>query len=104
MKPGEHLCVNCGMRCQSLYRGKAANEAISIGGELHDLSHRIPCLEKTSRRTPPKHMVAEWEKVKQAIVLLAAAKERKIALEAKLELLTTLFGGGHWIVGKEYIT
>jgi len=105
MKDGEHICVNCGLRCQSLHRCKAINEYVSILSELLSLVEKIPELEKTARRTPPRHMVKEKEKVEAAKKLLIQMKERKVKLEGERDKLFALFEGKPYpVTGKEYIT
>lgn len=104
MKEGEHICVNCGMRCCSLYFYKAVNDYISILSELLSLATKIPELEKSARKTPPRHLVAEKQKVTQAKVLLAEARARSTTLEAERDKLLALMGGKHYQTDRLYIT
>lgn len=104
MKEGEHICVNCGMRCCSLNFYKASNNYISILSELLSLATKIPELEKTARKTPPRHLVAEKEKVAKAKELLAQAIAQRTTLETERDKLLALMGGKHYQTDKLYIT
>lgn len=96
-------CLNCGHDPSRLHRGTAINQYVSILSELLSLSERIPELEKTSRRTPPKHMFAEKVKVEQAKVALIQARERKATLETERDTLLTKLQGKPYPTDQEYL-
>lgn len=47
-------------------RGTVINRWAYCGAQIVSLQERIPELEKQARKTPPKTLVQEWEKVKLA--------------------------------------
>ncbi len=66
-------------------RGDYINRRASTGSQLVTLRAAIPELEKLSRRTPPRTLVAERAKVADAGRSLVTAKARLVKLEAEYE-------------------
>jgi len=62
-------------------RGDYINRRALAGSQIVTLRATIPELEKLSRRTPPKTLVAERAKVAEAARQLVAAKARLASLE-----------------------
>lgn len=76
-------------------RGQIINRRAWLGSQIHALRSQIPDLEKQSRRTPPKTLVAERQKVEAAKIALADALVRLPLLEAEYNDLRTREGTPH---------
>ncbi len=59
-------CLNCGNSAEELSPMVAFNRCAYLVAQMISLRDRIPEVEKLSRRTPPKSLLAEWEKVERA--------------------------------------
>lgn len=66
-------------------RGELINKEAYIGARIVELHTRIPEIEKQSRKTPPKTLLAEVAKVKQAKENLERSMRQLEALEAELK-------------------
>ncbi len=66
-------------------RGRLINRRASLGSQIVALKEQIPELEKTTRKTPPKTLKQEWEKVEAAKKMLPLLKKRleDLSLEEK---------------------
>lgn len=70
---------------EPLTRGALANRRIALGSEIVTLRARLVDLEKISKRTPPKTLASERERVAQAKTELARARELLPRLEEERE-------------------
>jgi hypothetical protein len=75
-------CVNCGCDAEVLDSGVAINREATKQASIVRLKAEIARLEKDANRTPPKTLVKEWDRVRDARVLLTKAR-------TNLERLTT---------------
>lgn len=87
-------CVNCGCDPPVESVGRAINRCAWLGSQLAALRDRIPQLEKQARKTPPKTLASEWEKVRQAKALLEAARQQRAAMEPEHRALRERLYGG----------
>lgn len=62
-------------------RGEMINHRASLGSRIVSLKEQIPSLEKEARKTPPKTLLKEREKVAAAKVQLERLKEELPKLE-----------------------
>lgn len=64
-------------------RGQLINHRASLGSRIVFLKEQIPILEKEVRKTPPKTLQKEWEKISGLKIQLAKTREELDALEAE---------------------
>lgn len=76
-------CPNCGFWTT----GQKINYKASLRARLTEYRARIPELEKLSRKTPPKTLVAEKTRVEAAKAALPLLLNEIRALEEELETL-----------------
>lgn len=88
MKP----CVNCGCDPEVQSKGILINRCAWLGSQIQQLRDRIPQLEKTARKTPPKTLLAEKAKVEAAKVQLKQAQEDLTRYSAEWESLKQQLG------------
>ena len=84
-------CINCGCDAVVPDRGIKINHFLWLGCQIVSLQTHMPMWEKQSRKTPPKYLVGEWEKVRfakerfeKAKVELEALAKEFLALKAEL--------------------
>ena len=70
--------------------GVRINRRASLGARLVELRAQIPELEKLSRRTPPKTLVAERARVAAAAVALLARRAELAAVEVEYATLASV--------------
>lgn len=73
-------------------KGVLINRRATLGARVVYLRERIPALEKAARKTPPKTLKAEKEKVEVAKVELEKAKEDLVRSEKEWEELKDILG------------
>lgn len=83
-------CINCGCDATVLDKGVAFNRCALLASETRTLREQVQEWEKTSRKTPPKTLVAEWVKVRQAKVLAEAGKKRLEEMWAEMVRLAPI--------------
>lgn len=69
-------------------RGLLLNAHASLGAEIARIKGILPDIEKQSRKTPPKTLIAEKEKVAQAKAQLILLTERLQDITSKHNALT----------------
>lgn len=68
--------------------GRAINRRAYLGSQIITLTEQILAWEKQARKTPPKTLKVEWEKVRQAKVLLETGKARLADMKQEQEALS----------------
>lgn len=74
---------------ESEMRGRRINRKAWLGSQIVSLKERIPALEKLARKTPPKTLLTEWDRVKQAKVQLESARAQLAEYENELKGIET---------------
>lgn len=85
-------CENCGEEPTVRSRGVTINRHAYLGSQIVQLQEQIPKLEKLARKTPPKTLIAEREKVKAAQFKLEAAKNQLEEILKERQALCELLG------------
>lgn len=67
--------------------GQTINRRALLGSQIVQLKTNIPEVEKLSRKTPPKTLKKEWEKVHAAIELLPKLQKKLSEMEEEYEKL-----------------
>lgn len=76
----------------ALDRGTAINMAAEVSSLLRQLRERLEEMKKIAKRTPPKTLKKEWEKVETAKTLVPQIESFISISEKKLEELKPLAG------------
>ena len=69
-------CINCGCDAEAHDKGRAINRAAFLASQTITLREQVREWEKLSRKTPPKTLIAEWVKVRQAKINAEVGKKR----------------------------
>lgn len=85
-------CVNCGCDPTVVSKGTMINRAAWLGSQIVAMRERIPQLEKLSRKTPPKTLKSEWEKVRAAAAQLEVCRKQLSDMEAELAVIKPQIG------------
>lgn len=78
------ICVNCGSDCQVLSKGVAINRAAYLSSQMLTIQAQVVAWKKEAKRTPPKTLVKEKEKVKQAAILAEQGEKRLVEMKAEI--------------------
>lgn len=68
-------------------RGQIINQRAWLRSQIIGLRSQVAELEKTARKTPPKTLLSERDRVRQAQLLAPAMREQLARLEAEHEAL-----------------
>lgn len=71
-----HKCINCGLDPTILDKGVVFNRIAFLSSQTGTLREQVREWEKQARKTPPKTLVKEWEKVRQVKVLAEEGKKK----------------------------
>jgi len=85
-------CVNCGCDPDIPAKGRLINRAAWLGSQIVQMRERIPELEKLARKTPPKTLKSEWEKVQKAKEQLPIARQQLADMVTEQESIKPLIG------------
>lgn len=76
-------------------RGRRLNRRAFLGSQLVGLRERIQDLEKLARRTPPRTLHAERQRVREAGARVEALRAEEAALRAEYDRLVTVEQAEH---------
>lgn len=88
----------------TLSRGEMINRRAFLGSQIVSMRERIPLLEKTAKKAPPKTLTSEWDKVRAAKQQLETSKRQLAEMEREhAELSRVWLYNVQWGVEMEYI-
>lgn len=102
-KPATAL-ANVPTTTPTLSRGEMINRRAFLGSQIVSMRERIPLLEKTAKKAPPKTLTSEWDKVRAAKQQLETSRQQLAEMEREhAELSRVWLYNVQWGVEMEYI-